>query len=133
MTLFFGLRNTVLDASALIALLGHELGAEKVEDLVPTSVMSAVNLTEVLQWGIRNGQAVDNLPSILEATGLRFVDYDAQQAADTAALWPAGEPRGLGLGDRACLALGRRMRVPVVTADQRWGELDLDVDVRLIR
>jgi len=39
----------------------------------------------------------------------------------------------LSLGDRACLALGERLGLPVVTADRAWADLDLDVAVSLIR
>ncbi len=35
-------------------------------------------------------------------------------------------PRSLSLGDRACLALAQRLRLPAVTADSGWKELRID-------
>jgi PIN domain nuclease of toxin-antitoxin system len=40
---------------------------------------------------------------------------------------------GLSLADRACLALAKRLGVPVVTTDRDWTETKADVEVRLIR
>jgi PIN domain nuclease of toxin-antitoxin system len=61
------------------------------------------------------------------------VDFTPEDA------WRAGllrrMTRGLGLsfGDRACLALGQRLGLPVLTADRLWASLDLDVEVILCR
>ena len=41
---------------------------------------------------------------------------------------------GLSLGDRACLALGQTLKVPVYTADRRWIEVNApNLSVTLIR
>ena len=40
---------------------------------------------------------------------------------------------GLSLGDRACLALGMDLGVPVYTADRAWKELRLPVQINVIR
>ncbi len=40
---------------------------------------------------------------------------------------------GLSLGDRACLALGQRMGLPVLTTDRVWQSLDVGVEIRVIR
>lgn len=54
-------------------------------------------------------------------------------AEAAARLRPATRHAGLSLADRACLALARRLGVPAVTADRAWGDLDVGVEVRLIR
>jgi PIN domain nuclease of toxin-antitoxin system len=40
---------------------------------------------------------------------------------------------GLSLGDRACLSLGLRLEVPVMTTDQVWASLDLSIAVHVVR
>lgn len=52
---------------------------------------------------------------------------------EIALLRPLTKARGLSLADRACLALARRLNVPVVTADREWADLNLGVIVQLIR
>ncbi|MCW6035912.1 hypothetical protein K4A83_06450 [Spirulina subsalsa FACHB-351] len=48
-------------------------------------------------------------------------------------LRPLTKPLGLSLGDRACLALGLLLHQPVITADRQWNQLDLDLEIRVIR
>ena len=55
------------------------------------------------------------------------------RANTTAALIVQGEPLGLSLGDRACLALAIRLNARVSTADSAWAKLDISVEVILIR
>jgi ribonuclease VapC len=42
-------------------------------------------------------------------------------------------PGRLSLGDTVCIAMGRLLDLPVLTTDRIWTELDLGVEVRLIR
>ncbi|MDQ3582536.1 MAG: hypothetical protein M3495_13440 [Pseudomonadota bacterium] len=39
---------------------------------------------------------------------------------------------GLSLSDRACLALGVRLGLPVLTTDREWQKLALSVQVRAV-
>ena len=123
----------VLDASALIALLADEPEADEVSGLVTSSLMSVVNLAEVLQWGVRRGEAIDTLPSSLNRAGLQFVDFDPEQAVQAANLWSIGRSVGLSLGDRACLGLARKLGFPAITAERAWARVDFGVHIRLIR
>lgn len=59
---------------------------------------------------------------------------DSETAWISACLIATTKTQGLSLGDRCCLALGMRMRLPVLTADRAWGNVHFeDLDVRLIR
>lgn len=115
----------VLDASALLALLFNEPGGEMVERGLDSSAISAVSLSEVMQKSIARGVDVGTLRDDLAAVGVRTIDFDGDTAEEAANLWAETKRAGLSLGDRACLALARQLRLPAVTADQAWQGFDL--------
>ena len=121
----------VLDASALLALLREEPGADEVERMLDGSMMSCVNLSEVLQKAEQHAVDVEGLEYDLEALGVRFAPFDTSAARSSAELWGPG--RGLSLGDRACLALAVSVDGVALTADHRWVDAGHDVQVELIR
>ena len=124
----------VLDASAVLALLNEEPGADQVEVLLQDSAMSTVNLSEVLQKAAQHGADIEGLEYDLEALGVRLIDFDVRLARETAGLWTETSPAGLSLGDRACLVLAASFGAIAATADRRWvGFPGLTVDVRLVR
>jgi PIN domain nuclease of toxin-antitoxin system len=125
--------DVVLDASALIALLWDEPGAEMVEPLLDRAAISAVNWTEVLQCYEAHGLPSRGRRDAIEALGVRIEPFGDDDAEHAAALWSSTRSAGLSLGDRACLALARRVDAAAHTADRAWHGLDLDVEVVLIR
>jgi len=125
--------ETVLDASALLALLGDEPGASEVAGALPSAVVSAVNLSEVVAKLADTGMSKSTITEALDELGLEVAPFDAEQAQAAGFLRPATHAAGLGLGDRACLALAERVGVPALTADRRWTELRLSAAVRAIR
>lgn len=125
--------GVVLDASAVLALLEGEPGADDVEALLEGSIMSAVNLSEVLQKTIEHDVDTDGLEEDLEALGVQIRAFDTLQARAAAELWERAPRAGLSLGDRACLALASGLGVVAVTADRRWASLPLEVPVRVVR
>lgn len=125
--------TAVLDASAVLALLFDEPGAEAVVDHITAgATISTVNLAEVATVLIRHGRDPNTVldPLRAQVDVLTFTDADA---ITTAQLYPLVSPRGLSLGDRACLALARRLDAPAVTAEHLWSELDLDITIETIR
>ncbi len=125
-------RAWVLDASALLALLFDEPGAELVEGRLTASVMSAVNLSEVMHKSLERGVAVESLRDDLEALGVDVLAFDGGAAEEAANLRLATRAAGLSLGDRACLALARQLDLPAVTADRTWQGLELPDPVAVI-
>jgi ribonuclease VapC len=121
----------VLDASAVLALLQEEQGADEVERFMDGSLMSCVNLSEVLQKAEQHGVDTEGLEVDLETLGVEFRDFDVSSARPTALTWTPGS--GLSLGDRACLALAGQVGGTAVTTDARWAGAGLDVDIRVIR
>lgn len=127
--------TAVLDASAALALLRTEPGHDKVADLLPGSVISALNYSEVVQKLTQLGSttAEDDTAALI-ALGATVAAFDATEAINAVRLWQATRGAGLSLADRACLALAADLPDGVaVTADRVWAELDLDVQVQLIR
>ena len=124
---------TVLDSSALLALLYFEPGHERVAELAPDAWMSTVNLAEVLARLARDHRPLDVALGEIDGFGIRWAGFDRAQAIEAAALAPHTIPFGLSLGDRACLALARLRGVPAVTADRAWARIELGVPIEVIR
>ena len=123
----------VLDASALLALLANEPGADEVEELLDGAAMSTVNLSEVLQKSEQHGIDTEGLEFDLEALGVEFHSFDVTQARATADVWARAPRAGLSLGDRACLALAHSLGGAAVTTDRRWSAAKHGTEVRVIR
>jgi ribonuclease VapC len=123
----------VLDASAIIAYLDAERGAEIVENWLPESAVSMVNVCEVISVLVRQGNAESEVSSELRALIPAIIPFDWPIACAAAGMILSTQPQGLGLGDRAALATARHMRIPVLTAEKRWLDVSVGVDVQLIR
>ena len=125
--------EVVLDASALLAFLRNEPGAEVVRPLLPRAALSAVNLAETYAKLVQYGQPLADTARLIARLRLRVVSFDVVQAQAAAALWHRTRAAGLSLGDRACLALALTLSVPAVTADAVWDNCEVGVRVVLIR
>jgi PIN domain nuclease of toxin-antitoxin system len=128
-----GMSRHVIDASALLAILNQESGAEQWTDAVIDGVMSAVNLSEVIARLADAAMPEEDIRKVIEPLDLEVAPFDSHQAWTAGLLRSATKAAGLSLGDRACLALGRTMKLPVLTADQAWKSLRVGVQVKLLR
>ncbi|MGW6130331.1 type II toxin-antitoxin system VapC family toxin [Cellulomonas sp. NPDC055163] len=121
--------TTVLDASAILAYLGGEPGADITEQaLADGAACSTVNWSEVAQKVRAAGGDWPVATALLSSYGLAVHDGTTADAERAATRWARGS--GLSLGDRFCLALGDRLDATVLTADQAWSA---EQRVRLIR
>ena len=123
----------VIDASAMLALIKNEPGAEYVRTRIERSLASTVNLAEVgavlSDWGLSN----DEIRAVTVKLGVDSAPFDLQQVQLSADLRRATRSRGLSLGDRACLALATSTGLPALTADKTWLKVGIDVEIDLIR
>lgn len=118
--------KNVLDASAVLAVLNGEPGEKKVVPILAESAINAVNLTEVGAKLIEAGMDESSAQIAVSVLGIGEVtDFDEELAWETAKLRPLTKQYGLSLGDRACLALAIKLKVPAVTADKQWSKLKL--------
>ena len=115
----------VLDASAVIALMNREPGAERVRELIRSggAGISTVNVSEVATKLIARGADPRIAEFHCRSLGLEFVAVDPGIAFAAAALLPFTAALGLSLGDRLCLATAASFGVPAVTADRAWARL----------
>jgi ribonuclease VapC len=131
--------TAVLDAPALLALLKGEPGAEQVaEALEQGAYLSAVNLAEVLSkladWGEDPAEAQARMAQVgLLGAAVEVLPFTGEDALEVARLRALTRAYGLSFGDRACLALARRLGLPALTAERAWAELDLGIPVEVLR
>jgi len=124
----------VLDASAVLALLNQEPGAQKLTpELLSESTTSTVNLAEVQTKLVRDGGDPDEAWELALAPTSEAEPFTSEQARIAGSLVNQTRPLGLSLGDRACLALGLTLKAPVYTTDKDWKKLNLGIPIRVIR
>ncbi|MXW98003.1 MAG: type II toxin-antitoxin system VapC family toxin [Acidimicrobiaceae bacterium] len=121
--------TSVLDASAILAFLLGEDGADAVEGaLTEDPRCGAANWSEVAQRVLGAGRDWDQARALLESYGVRVEPVTSDDAEWAARRWRRGE--GLSLADRLCLALGDRLDAEVLTADKSWGRSGRIVQIR---
>lgn len=128
------MNSCVLDASALLALLQDEPGADRVTDALPGAVISSVNFAEVFGKLAENGMPPDLIRDTLDSLDVNVQPFEKNLACVVGELRPATKALGLSLGDRACLALAQELQIPALTADRAWQEIEMATPaVELVR
>lgn len=118
--------KNILDASAILAVLNGEPGEKKVIPILAESAISSVNLTEVAAKLFETGMDEASARLAVAVLGIgEIVSFTEDLAWEAARLRPLTKQYGLSLGDRACLALAVKLKVPAVTADKEWSKLKL--------
>ena len=125
--------RAVLDASALLALLNGEPGAEEVAAVLHEAAISTVNLSEVVAKLAEAGMPEPAIREAFQMLPLEVVPFDMEQAYEAGVLRPATRVAGLSLGNRSCLALAKRLGLPALTTDRTWEQLSVGAEVRAIR
>jgi len=122
----------LLDASALLAMLGREPGGDVVATVISVASVSAVNWSEVVQKARAHGVDVAGLREDLESLGVQIVPFGATEAEAAADIWHRGGQH-LAMADRACLATALVHDLTAMTADRAWTTLEVGVEVQAIR
>lgn len=129
-----GVSRIVLDASAILAVLNDEPGAESLtEEMIGKSIASTVNIVEVATKLIHEGgepsEAWRKVLSLFPAVE----PFTREHARIAAGLVRQTQSIGLSLGDRACLALAIATEAPAWTTDKSWKKLSLSIPIHLMR
>ena len=126
-------RRCVLDASAVLAYLQREPGAEKITKHLDGGLLNAVNLSEVAGKLLEKGLLPAQVVEVIEALGLEVVSFDEDLAHRSALLRKHTRTLGLSLADRACLATAQRLGLPAVTTDQTWVSMKAGIRIEPAR
>lgn len=126
--------KSVLDASALLALLKEEPGSEQViEAITEGAAISTVNFSEAVAKLNEAGMPEEAIHASLDSLGLEIVGFDTELAYLAGLLRPLTKQAGLSLGDRSCLALAQHLDLPAFTTDWQWSNLSLSIKIQLLR
>ncbi len=125
--------EVVIDASALLALLNAEPGADIVAEALPGGAISAVNLSEVIAKLCAAGMPEKAIRQALQPLGLEIIPFDEEQAYQAGLLRAATQDVGVSSGDRACLSLAKMLGAAAITADRAWAGLSIGATIKVIR
>jgi ribonuclease VapC len=126
-------KTYVLDASAVICILGNESGASEIENLKSAAVISSVNYAEVVSKLKERGGSDHTIDEAMASMTLTVIDFNLVQAVRCGRFRAATKVAGLSLGDRACLALAAERKAVAVTTDKTWLTVDVGVEVKVVR
>jgi PIN domain nuclease of toxin-antitoxin system len=121
----------LLDASALIAALYGEPGADTVAEHLGDASVVTINLEEVAGRLLRDGMDMATARRTIDALDVDMVEFTVAMAWRSAEL-RALLPIPLGIADRACLAAASVLATPVITADAAWRDAGDACQVRVI-
>ena len=125
----------LLDASAVLALIGDEPGADRVLPLLARSAITAINLAEVVKKLRERGVPLEEVAATVSdlQIPLKGGPADLQQAIQLGELAATGRAFGLSLGDAVCLAVAAWSGLTAVTAERRWAAAFPDAKILTIR
>ncbi len=128
--------EVVLDASAILAVLREETGAERVEEaLAGGALVTAANLAEVIAKLIAYGIVVEQIRAKIAELNIEVVPVTEEDGTAAGFLYFDTKEFGLSLGDRCCIAAGMRYDALILTADRPWKNANLEpvANIELIR
>jgi ribonuclease VapC len=126
--------RAVLDASAVMALLLDEPGADLVAGYAGDALISTINLQEVIKSLLNQNNPEKAVQLMLDQFDIEPRAHTVEDAWAAARLYAHTKSKGCGVGDRSCMALAIAEGLPAITADRVWAELSIPgLDVILAR
>lgn len=128
------MNRVVVDSSVVLATIHEEEGSEKITpEFLTRAIISAVNLAEVQSKLVSSGWPANEAWADATGSVRDVIPFSAEHARVVGNMIAQTRAFGLSLGDRACLALGLALQVPVYTADRSWKRLKLGIRIHTIR
>ena len=124
---------SVIDSSALLAIIYDEGENKEVQKHFDHSYMSVINATECLIVLNRNGMPMDVAQNLLESIISKFIPTEYNNILLIAEIKNSNVDIELSLGDCTCIALGNKLGLQIVTADKVWLKVKCKSNIRCIR
>lgn len=128
--------QAILDSAAVIAFLNREIGHDLITDALAAGAgVCTANIAEAIALLVRRGLSSADAVAAVAELPIAVFDVDLELAQTAGTMAQPTSQFGLSLGDRLCLALAARERLPALTADRIWAKAGpaVGVEVRLIR
>ncbi len=122
----------VFDTSAYLTLIKGEEGAEIVKSYLPSAMISTVNYAQLLTILQNIGMPISEAEKITEGLIRNIIPFDKKQALLASQLNEKIRDLDLSLEERACISLALEKQCPVLTANKTWGEIELDIEVKIL-
>jgi len=125
----------LLDASAVLALIANEPGADRVQPLMARAAITGINMAEVVKKLREKGVPKREVEAVVSDLQIPIEPgpgnlRESIEVGDVAAM---GRAFGLSMGDAVCLAVASWSgRIPV-TAERRWKEAVPEAEILTIR
>lgn len=116
----------------ILAVCCQERGSDKAREAMRRGLISTVNLSEVYEKAMKYGK-LPIAEAIVQTAALEIVQFNELHALEAAKFAEAARQKGISFADRACLVLGVCERLPIITGDRSWMNLQLGVDIELFR
>jgi len=127
----------VLDASALLAYIKDEKGANSIKQIINNSIMNSINVTEaIIALGRIHPDRLPHYNNIINQIVINIYESDSELSfLVSEIIVKYRKEHNISLGDGYCLALGKLLSLPVYTADTAWSGLEskLNLEIKYIR
>lgn len=125
--------KVVLDATAVLAFLRDEKGADFVRERLLDAVISSISLSEVYVKTLAKKGSLAMVKAVIGNFDMEVVPFEESTAEMAARVSELTQDAGMSFADRACLALAAGRNIPVVTSNPCWLESTINVEVVLFR
>lgn len=125
--------TSIIDSSALLAVIHSEKGSKESEKYLDDACMSAINAAECLIVLTRNGMPADVAKKLIASIIKTFIPCDYGDIELINEIKQKNSKLGLSLADCICIALGNKLQLRIITADKSWSKASSKSQIICIR
>ncbi len=96
-------------------------------------ILSAVSYSEAIAKSLDVGVPLETVRRVLAGLQMTIKTFDEEHAVAAASFRPLTRKLDISFADRACLGTAALAKLPVLTADRKWGKIKCDLEIIFIR